>query len=58
MAHDYSHGVLLQYFSDVFTKQYLADFIATPVDGVKIQLSYGCYVRRVCLINGVDNRAT
>ena len=41
MAHDYSHGVLLQYFSDVFTKQYLADFIATPVDGVKIQLSSG-----------------
>ncbi|XBI91297.1 hypothetical protein VPH35_028652 [Triticum aestivum] len=46
------------YFFVVFTKKYLADFIATPIDGVKIQLSSGRRVRRVCLINGVDNRAT
>uniref|UniRef100_A0A8R7R391 B3 domain-containing protein n=1 Tax=Triticum urartu TaxID=4572 RepID=A0A8R7R391_TRIUA len=46
------------YFSALFTKQYLADFIATPVDGVKIHLSSGSCVRRVRLINGVDNRAT
>ncbi|XBJ00669.1 hypothetical protein VPH35_020521 [Triticum aestivum] len=46
------------YFSASFTKEYLADFITTPVDGVKIKLSFGRCVSRVRLINGVDNRAT
>ena len=50
MAHDYSPGVLLQYFSAVFMKKHLADFIATSVDGVKIQLSSGRCIRRVLLM--------
>ncbi|XBI12845.1 hypothetical protein VPH35_139657 [Triticum aestivum] len=45
------------YFSTSFTKEYLVDFITTPVDGVKIKLSVGRCARRVRLINGVDNRA-